>query len=214
MKKQIFFSATLILLAVLSLTGCKKDSNETKDYSTSFKNKTWTGEFNYANGNVQPFTIDFKENGDLVFNEVLGEFSGTWKLENGKLLANIGANLSFKAGITDDNKLTNIENSDAGGRLLKSAALAPATDEPLENTTWTYPNFTITFKTATTANLAIGANNPVPVPITYVRKGKTIRFNASNIWFYFMVANGTTSMKGANRFTGDPVIYPFTAARQ
>jgi hypothetical protein len=214
MKKQIFYSATIVLLAALSVTGCKKDSKTAKDYSPSFKNRTWTGEFNYANGIVQPFAMDFKENGDLTFNEVLGEFLGTWKLENGLLLVNLGTGLSFKAGITDDNKLTNIESPDASGRVLKNATLAPSADEALENTTWTYPNFTITFKTSTTANLAIGAGNPPPYLVTYVRKGKTIRFNASTVWFYFMVPSGTPSMKGANRFTFDPVIYPFVATRQ
>ncbi|MDO6430042.1 hypothetical protein Q4E93_05570 [Flavitalea sp. BT771] len=213
MRKKITFTVISILLAAISFSGCKKD-NKTGDQSTSVKNTVWTGEINYAGKAVEPISIAFGD-GTLTWYELSGEYNGTWKIENGLLTISIEGAVSFKANISSDNSLTNIKSSDMSGRMLNNATRNGSDDAVLDNTTWTAPNVVFAFKPGSKIDMTLGGGAGVTyADLSYVRKGKSIRFNALPTYKWFLVTNSSTSMNGANTFAPDPVVYPFVATKQ
>ena len=213
MRTQIIFRSVVIALAAICFSSCKKDNNNSvPDNSSLFKNTVWTGEFNYTGKDVEPISMAFNENGGLTWHEVSGDFTGNWKLENGKLTISLSSAVSFKADISA-NQLTNIENTDANGRKLSNAGLNANADDLLDNTTWTAPNLLLVFKAGNKIDMTLGAGTHY-YDLPYTRKDKSIRFNAITAYKWFLITNSNISMKGSNTFTGDPAVYPFEMAKQ
>ncbi|HTE30910.1 MAG TPA: hypothetical protein VK666_11095 [Chryseolinea sp.] len=218
MRRKAIFFAIGILVSAMSFSGCKKDNKTapaTVDHSGAIKNTVWTGESNYTGKAVEPVSIAFNADGSLTFYELSGEHGGIWKLDNEKLTVSIDGTVSFKADIVGDNSLSNIQNSDVNGRNLKNAALNAGDDPILDNTTWTAPNLVLKFKPGQKVDMILGGGAiPLYSNVTYVRKGKSIRFTPIVTYNWFMITNSSTSMKGANSFSPDPTVYPFTATKQ
>jgi hypothetical protein len=217
MKKQVIFTATGFLLAVLSFSSCKKSTSSGPDVSASIKGKTWTGEQNYTGKSVEPISIEFAEGGSLSYHEVKGDFDGTWKLDGTKLTINVDGSLAFKADVSTDDRLTGIVNSDVNGRTLNNANLNIGDDKPLDGTAWQATGVGFKFKAGNLVDLIFGNNlaSPPTYPnMTYVRKGKSIRFFALPTYKWFMTVNSSTSMKGANLAPGDPFVYAFLSIKQ
>jgi hypothetical protein len=215
MKKNTFFALTAIAFTAYSFSACKKGESGT-DHSSAFKNTVWTGEFNYNGSAVQPLSIEFKEGGQLVWHELLNDYTGSWNLNKDQITISFGSTVSFKAGITSDNKLTGIQNSDPNGRILNNGALNTGSDEPLANTTWRAPNVILYFKSGSLLDMTLGPNGTTNyIDLFYTRQGKSIRYSCvSGAYKWFMVFNGSSNMKGANTFSPDPTVYPFVTNKQ
>jgi hypothetical protein len=214
MRKQIIFTTISFLLAAMSFGGCKKDNNnKAPDPSAAIKNTVWTGEVNYPGKAVEPISITLVDDGTLKLYELSGEYNGSWKLENGQLSISIAGTVSFKANISSDSTLTNIQNSDISGRVLNNATLNRSGDPVLDNTAWTAPNLVIKFKPGLTLDMQLGVFTNY-ANLSYVRKGKSIRFVATSSYKWFLVTNSGSSMKGANSFDTDPTVYPFVATKE
>ncbi len=99
MKKV--FSALLLFAAISLLNGCKKDGD--KDHASAIKDKTWIGTFNYRGETEQYYSIDFKADGTLMFNQATGDFPGTWAINGSQLSIFIGSEI--KTTITGDNMI-------------------------------------------------------------------------------------------------------------
>jgi hypothetical protein len=209
MKKKIFSAWILLLSMAAGFTGCKK-SNAEKDYPSLFKNTVWTGNFNYTGAVVQPLSIEFSEGGQVTWHELSGDYTGTWKLNNKTLSLNFSVTSGFTADITEDNKFTNIKSVTGSGWTLVDGALNSASDESLDNTSWTAPNLVLNFKPGNKVDMLLGPSGITTYPdVPYVRQGKSIRFAASATYKWFLVKNNSNSCKGANAFTTAPAVYPF-----
>lgn len=212
----MIFTSIGFLTAALFLSSCKK-STSTPDVSASVKGKTWTGEQNYTGKSVEPISIEFAEGGSLSYHEVKGDFDGTWKLDGTKLTINVDGSLAFKADVSADNVLTGIVNSDVNGRTLDNASLNTSDDKSLDGTAWIGATVAFKFKANNLVDLYFANNflsSPLYPNLTYVRKGKSIRFFALPTYKWFMIANSSTSMKGANLAPGDPFVYTFLSTKQ
>lgn len=206
------FSVAAIALLVLVIAGCKK--NSTGDYTALFKNTVWTGEFNYTAKPVQPVSILFQDGGLVSWYEFAGEFTGAWKIENNQITVSFPNSKGFKAGISNDNKLTNIQNFAGNTWDILSAELNTTPDITIDNTTWQTQNLIVNFKTGNIVNMKLGAPPYTTYgDIAYSRKSNTIRYNYPNYKFFIVIVSASV-MKGANQTTGDPAVYPFQIAKQ
>jgi hypothetical protein len=209
MKSNVLITCIAIIVS-LSLGACKKESTPPpKDYSASFKNMVWTGEFHYTGKPVQPMSIEFKDGGQFIWYELIGDYAGTWKVENTTLTVTFPSRSGFTATITDDNQLSNIQNASGNGWAVDNANLNSTADivlDNLDNTVWNGPGFVFRFKPGAEIDLVIGNLTFVNVP--YIRKAKSIRFGAySRSWF--AVATAPTIMKCAvwNVFDASILVY-------
>jgi hypothetical protein len=212
MKKYIKISFFLLIITV-SLMSCKKDSDP-KDYAAVINNKVWTGEFHYTFKTAQPVSVEFKTGGQLTWNELAGEFSGTWKIDNDKITINFPTSNGVTADITNDNKLTNFQPIGTGF-VMDHLELNSTPDESIDNTQWKTTNLLFTFKAGDKADAALGpTGTTVYANATYTRKAKFIRFSYPQYKF-FNVFISSTEMNGVNQFTGDPTIYgPYKLTKQ
>jgi hypothetical protein len=214
MKKQTFITVTIIALTAIGFTSCKKDDAK-KDYSSLFKNTVWTGEFNYTGALTQPVSMEFKDGGQLSRYELSGESAGTWKTENNTISVSFSATSGFKADISADNQLTNIQKVAGGTWTLVNAALNTVAEESMDQTTWTAPNLVLNFKAGNKVDMVLGTAGTTKYnDVIYVRKGKSIRFDASGTYKWFIVNNSNLLYKGVNTFTGNPAIYPFQLTKK
>ena len=185
MKKQNFV-ATIIALSVIIFAGCKKES--TKDYTALFKNTVWTGEFNYTSKPEQPVSISFQDGGQFTWYELAGEFAGTWKIENNEITISFPSGSGFKAGISNDNKLTNIQNFAINSWAMVNAELNTTADESLDNTTWQTQDIIVNFKAGNNVNMKLGAPPYFSYSdMGYLRKSKSIRFTYPSIKFFMVI---------------------------
>jgi hypothetical protein len=217
MKKQIISSAIILLLAC-SFISCRKGNTEVPapqstpvDNNPAFTNAIWVGEFHYRNASVQPFTALFKDNGEVLWREVKGDFNGTWVLDNGEINIFMRGSAAFKATVAANNKLANIVSTDVDGRIMDNAHLDSQPQVILENTTWVYPNFTATFKPGGIVDLIIGT---MGYTTTYTQYERSVRFSPHYRWRYFMVTNASNEMNGSNWFIDETVVYSFTANKK
>lgn len=211
MKYQTFIALAFTLVTAISFTSCKKD-NATTDNSAAIKNTLWVGDFNYTGSAVQPVSIQFNEGGNLGWYALSGDGSGSWTLNNNTITVTIAGG-GFTASISGGNQLSNFKST--GNLNMVDAALNSTTDESLDGTTWTAPNLVLKFKAGNKVDMYLGAAGSLPTypNVDYTRKAKTVRFAASSVYKWFVVANSKTSYKGANSFDGDPNIYPFSMTK-
>src|SRR5688572_28553732 len=120
------------LLSVSTMVSCKK---EAKDYTAFIKDKIWWGMLTNAGGQAEYYSVHFKTDNSLLWNQLAGEYPGKWVI-NGKRLTMDFATLGvqIKADITDDNKLTNIVTNNSN--IVNSGELLENTNIPLNNTFW------------------------------------------------------------------------------
>jgi hypothetical protein len=168
---------------------------------------------NYPSRAAEPVSIMFAENGSLTWIELAGETIGTWKLESGQLIISLGASVSFKANVVN-NQFTNIKSTDLMARTLNSGSLNETLDVILDNTKWTAPNLILGFKPGGKVDLSLGGGGITYPNVSYVRKGKSIRFTPAPSYNWFLVTSSLQNMKGANMAPSDPTLYAFVAARQ
>jgi hypothetical protein len=213
MKRQTFMATAIILLTIFSFMGCKKDTK--RDYNSLVKNTVWTGEFKYTGAISQPFSVEFKEGGQLTWYELSGEYGGTWKIEDDMLNVTFSTGSGFKAGISDDNKLVNIQHFPINNWAVVNAALNTVTDESLDQTTWTAPNLILTFKAGNVVDMDFGAGSAIYTGVSYIRKAKSVHFNIqSGSYKWFIVLNSKQVFKGVKTFTSAPAIYPFDLTKK
>jgi hypothetical protein len=214
MSKQKIIAAAFILMAVISFSGCKKDSTDKNepDRTVFLKNQVWTGGANYPGKAVEPITISFQDGGILTWSEVAGDFIGTWQLDKDNLTISVGGSVSFKATISSSNQLTNIKSSDAAGRTLVSATLNEIADPVLDNTIWNGPSTIMQFTPGSKVNLVLGATSFTG--ILYTRKEKSIRFNVNPAYKWFLVTSSSSTMNVANIFPPSPTVSAFSITRQ
>ena len=204
------------MFAALGLSACKKSSGDAAVDNTAFKNTIWTGEFNYTGKTAEPVSIDFSEGGQLLWHELKGNRIGTWKLEGKKLSISLDNAPSFTGDVTSDNKLTNLQTSDGGGRTLKNAALDKAAIPDLANTVWAADNVSLKFKAGGKLDLFFGppVGFPTYMDLNYTVSGRAIHFDALADYNWFAVINGGASLKGTNHAPNDPTVYVFTVVKQ
>lgn len=209
MKKLTFMATALILLAFPGFMGCKKESGKT-DPSSSFKNTIWTGEFNNGDG-AQPVSMEFKDGGAIIWYGLAGESSGTWKVENGGIVVSMSNGNGFKAGISNGNKLTNIQSIPGSTAIMIHAELNTSAETTIDETTWIAPNLNLHFTGGNKVDMALGPTGATKYKdIIFVYKAKTIRFavvNGDYKWFF--VRNSSSVFKGINQFLPDATLYPF-----
>ena len=212
MKKYLPYTM-FILSAVLILSGCKKDSTSSGNYSASVSDKTWWGLFTYAGDTTEYYSVHFNTDNSLVWNQMLGEYAGTWSISSNHLTMNLGINsLIITADITGDNKLANIKTNNSSviniGQLLTNPSQLS-----LDGTIWkgvftdkigsTY-NMTMEFQTG--GQVVIGLDGLTADTFTYARSasGVTIRaINGSDIWFGIIQSDTKmigTEDKAENKF--------------
>jgi len=214
MKKLTFMATALILLASPGFMGCKKDSAKA-DPGSLFKNTVWTGEFNNGDG-AQPVSIEFKDGGAIIWHDLAGESSGAWKVENGGISVSLSNGNGFKAGISNDNKLTDIQSSAGSTAVMMHAELNTSAETTLDETTWTAPNLNLHFTGGNKVDMALGPNGATKYnDIIFVYKAKTIRFavvNGDYKWFF--VRNSSSVFKGINKFLPGATLYPFDLTKK
>ncbi|MDO6433466.1 hypothetical protein Q4E93_22830 [Flavitalea sp. BT771] len=214
MKRLRYIAGGLMLLASFGFMGCKKDG-ATSDPSASFKNTIWTGEFNNGDG-AQPLSMEFKDGGAVTWYDLAGETSGTWKVENGMVTVAMSNGNGFKAGVSGDNKLTNIQSLAGSTAVMVHAELNNSTETTLDETTWTAPNVSLHFTGGSKVDMALGPTGSTKYPdITFVYKAKTIRFavvNGDYRWFF--VRSSSTAFKGINQFLPGATLYPFDMSKK
>ena len=210
MKRQTFMVTGIILLTTLGFIGCKKEDTK-KDYNSILKNSVWTGEFNYTGAIPQPFSVEFKEGGQFTWFELSGEYTGSWKIENDLLNVSFATGSGFKAGISNDNKLMNIQNLPSNKWALVHAELNSVADESLDLTTWTASNLKLNFKAGNKVDMELGPTGSTKYKdISYIRKGRSLRYDVLGGAYKWFIVNNTKSVyKGINTFTGSDAIYPF-----
>jgi hypothetical protein len=212
MKRQTFMATAIILISAFIFLGWKKEDAK-KDYSSLFKNTVWTGEFNYTGAVAQPFSIEFKEGGQFTWYELKGEFPGTWKIENNKIIISFPGGNGFKADISGENKLTNIQNLQEQNWAVVNAALNPDTEESLDQTTWTTTNIKLYFKAGSKVDIDLGCAGNY-YDISYIYKANSFRFSIfSNTYIWFIVRNDKLVSKGINKYVSGPDIYPFQLSK-
>jgi len=226
MKKNRFFLLMIILVTACTFGGCKKESTETPppstpqvetDYTPLFKNTIWSGEFNYSGKGQEPMSIEFADDGYLVWRELSGNYTGTWQVNKKQLYINFDNIRSFTADISADSSLTNLQSADASGRELKNAALSKGSIPDLDNTTWVASNVSIAFKPGSVLDLYFGMPTAIPpsyTDINYTRVGRSIHFTLTAGYNWFTIIKSTSVMKGTNHAPSDPTVYAFEVVRQ
>lgn len=213
MKRLSFMATALLLLTAPGFMSCKKGSTKT-DPGPSFNNTVWTGEFNNSNG-AQPVSMEFKDGGVITWYDLKGESSGAWKIENGGLSVSLSNGNGFKAGISNNNKLTDFQSLAGSSAVMMHAELNTSAEPTLDETTWAAPNLTLHFTGGNKVDMALGPTGATKYnDITFVYKAKTIRFavvNGDYRWFF--VRNSTSAFKGINLFAPDPTLYPFDLSK-
>lgn len=133
MKKYTSIALILLMLVIVS---CKK-SDTPKDYNASIKGKTWWGAFACAGELEQYYSVYFKEDGSLQWNQLSGQIPGKWVVNGKQLTMTFNTtNTIIKADIGDNNVLMNIVSTGVGSCPATSAILLEKLDLPLDNTVW------------------------------------------------------------------------------
>lgn len=213
-SKYLKIAGVLLVLLVAffiikGITGGSENHN-----ALLFKNTVWTGDYNLTGQLIQPVSIAFNENGSFVWYHLSGELLGSWMLEEDKLIVNFSNGSSFKAKITDNNKLTNIEIPAEFGWTLNNAELNTVPEDVLDNTNWKTENLLIHFLEDNKVEMTLGSSRTRNYEaISYIRKAKFVRFTYPN-YNFFLVRTSSFVFKGINQPEGDPVIYPFQVTKQ
>lgn len=204
----------VLLLLTISLNGCQKynDDPEPEDFKALFSNTIWTGNFNNTGKPIQPISMAFGKNGDLVWYELSGPYPAAWTLAENKLTVSFPSGSRFTATVTNDQKLANIENGAANGWTLNNAELNTISDDVLDNTTWETKNLVINFLPGSLVNMTLGGGGPYP-DRGYYKNAKTVHWDYPN-YHFFMVRKNDTVYDGVNRPDGDPTIYPFQVIKK
>lgn len=212
MKRNGLIALIFIAAAAMSITGCKKDAGDNKDYSSLFKNTFWIGEFHNTDKQLQPTSIEFKEDGQLIWEDILGTTPGSWTLDNEKITITLVTKNSFTANVTADSKLSNIQGDPSNVLTLKAAELNTATALDLVNTKWTASNLVLNY-TGNSVNALFGPTGSSSYVMSYNNKGRVVTFN-NYLFKFFMVITSASTMKGVNHWPGDPNIYPFEVTKK
>jgi hypothetical protein len=199
MKKNNLF---IIILILLIHSGCKKEDGAGRvDIKTLFSDKTWTGEFKYASRPIaEPFCIRFNGAGTFTWQELDGEYNGTFETNNDDKTIKItfGSGTAFSATVTDDNRLTEITYSGSYAWAINNLELNNNATRELATTQWkgTYysPVFgtgpaEINFKTSTTLDylfpLFVTSGRNIP----YQRNKAAIVFRTSGALFFGVISS-------------------------
>lgn len=133
--KKIISVAIVLLLVTIS---CQK--NKGVDIAALFKNKIWTGQFNYLNMGPEYYSLQCKEDGSFTWYQYGLSHTGTLKLEEKLLTLTFNNGNIIKAEVSDDKILVNIQNDAANGWSLSSGEYNTATEQALDGTTWKEKN--------------------------------------------------------------------------
>ena len=211
----------LVLLAAIivafTFVACKKDNSSNlpaKDYSVLFKNTVWTGEFHYAALPVQPMSIEFKSGGQFTWYEWSSEYTGTWKVVNNEISISFSSGSGFKATITDDDKLTNIVYASGTGYIVDNTSLNKEAEPVLENTTWSNNQYSISFKAGNLLDLSVPSSGSAGGGASYrdrpyIRRGRSIRFDATATYKWFAILNSASAMKTASVLAPSSTLFTF-----
>jgi len=213
MKKQVLIPAGFFMLLSLTFSACKKENGNRNVTSAFFENTIWLGEFDGSNAYDQPVSIEFKDNGRLSWHDISGESLGSWNVENNMVNVSIAGQGSFRANVSNDNKLTDIQRASDSKWTKVSAALDTTAELPLIGTTWEGENVALGFSPLGRLDIWIGQPaTGIAYVTTYTQKAKTVRFTIYD-WQWFLINNGISMLKGANHLPGDSV-HTFTIAKK
>ena len=201
--KKILFVTTMLVLIILFFTGCKK--NQETDYSSLFKNTVWTGAFNYDNAAAEPYSLQFNENGNFTWREFLGIFSGNWKIEGKQIILSFINGHSFKADISNDQMLNNIQNNVSNGWSVTSGQLNAATEQVLDGTVWKAANNNPA-KLIFSSGLRVDATGSIfsvfgslGINVNYTREAGAVLFSTSLYNFFSIIVPDGKSMIVLNK---------------
>lgn len=211
-------SALLLLLTFYGISSCKKENPEMQDIAALFKNTYWTGEIKYNNAATkEPFSIEFSENGTLLWREHGGIFSGTHTLNTSakEITISFGANETYTATITNNSALSNIVPGGVYPWTILDCKFNNTGSQNLDNTTWkgvinANVPIELRFKSGNKldfGNTAFGSNKP------YTRFGPAISFSVGAGEYFTVLQPGNLKMKGVqfNSLTG---LFSFEITKQ
>jgi hypothetical protein len=214
MKKCLKIIPAFFFLAGI-LFSCKKD-HAAKDYNTSIKGKTWSGEITYTGKITEYYSVHFKADNTLEWSQLSGDYTGHWIIKGKELTMTFDLSpAQITADISDDDKLMNIIDNTAVFEIISGGMVAKQT-LPLDNTVWkgtrtntstsTTQAFQLSFMPAPTVEIKLA--NFVLGAYSYSRSasGAAIRIKGG----YFGVLMPTGEMKGSD---SNPA-YPWQAIKQ
>ena len=216
MKKNSLMSILFIVLAALNIVGCKKETVDNRGYTTLFKNTFWIAEFHNIDKQTQPASIEFFENGQLIWEDISFRMMGHWTLEKNRISITLSNENSFEATITADNKLSDIQNNTTNAFTLKRGELNTVKEQKVANSQWTMSNLLLEFTSDRYAAATFGtpgATSTTTYNMIYDKKGPVVTFTSYN-FKYFIVMTSDSKMIGVNQWYSYSRLFPFEITRK
>jgi hypothetical protein len=206
--KRIFFGTIILISALCSFIGCKKDKVSTVSL---FENKVWTGEFNMLNHAPEPYSLQCKEDGSFTWFQWGGSYPGTWLLQDKSLTLSFNSGVIIKAEV-EDKALTHIQNNNANGWLLINGQYTPKADQSIDGTTWKEINNlgTLSFSSGMKINgtgIFVAMQDKL-----YLRNHADLIFPVSGDFYFGVVMGDGQTMRIINKTY--PNYHPYILNRQ
>ncbi|MBS0030240.1 hypothetical protein ACTJJ0_23570 [Chitinophaga sp. 22321] len=141
-KNYIRLVSICMLMTSIIFVGCKKEGAQGPEdkYSALFKDRTWSGEFKYANKFItEPFNMTFKGDGTLIWREYSNTYGGKYTIDKNAGIITFGLNPSasqVSAKIALEGKLTDFTFNQSEWRIIHSEINNAETERQIENTAW------------------------------------------------------------------------------
>ncbi len=192
MKKYLSI-ILVILVSMINTVSCKKDSGP-KDFAAVIKNKTWWGQLTNPGETSQYYCVYFKEDGNLIWSQREGDYAGKWVIDNNQVTMDFPVlSVQLKAGISDDNKLTNIVSNNSS--VVANANLIANPTIALDNSQWngmlvqsngTSETFQMSFLSGAKVDAKVGS---AAIGSIYTRSesGAVIRFTLGPYPFFAII---------------------------
>jgi hypothetical protein len=215
--KYFNYSICLFILS-LSLFACKKSNDHPSvttiatNWGEDLKGTIWAGDFNYTSGaylGSQPFSMDLKEDGTIMWYDVTSERAGgTWTVKDSTVTFTFPSNTSFHATVAKD-KWSHLTMDPSSGFLINSISRS-ARPDPAMLAGASYSGIIdvyvskINITSSSSLEFHYGASGFQYA--SYSISGGGIRFNEPGSPFdsryYLMVQNNYTVLKGVHCIFG------------
>jgi hypothetical protein len=201
MKKKIFLLS--IVLSFLVLNGCKKEK-EDPDITGFFNNTEWAGEIKYNDQPfAEPYHIQFSPNGNFVWSQPVGPFSGTYTIDKAtKTIAlQFNGGALIKAVVTADKKFTKFSYGGTYPYTILGGELINTSTQVLDNTVWSSKETTSSGSVVNSAFSFLPGSTmkhgALMFPGTYQRSGALIIYNYPVVPNVFLVLTKENKMIGS-----------------
>jgi hypothetical protein len=217
MKKYLIIILSIVMLLAI-VTGCKKSNTPKKDYTTSIKDKTWSGMITYTGETGEYFSIYFNADNSLIWSQLSGNLLGQWTIDGNHLSMSFsGSTAVIKADISTDDKFSNISDNTTSFEVNNGELIAYP-NLVLDNTTWKGSiyknggavNQQLNFLPGLKVGIKIGNTSFGPYAYTRSASGAVIRVSLGGTYPFFGVITSAIGMKGSDGDTD----YPWQAIKE